>query len=189
MKLTSKLVLQFLLFALVLSLGTFAILGVYEARTVASSTQPLAAVEAQAVAPSSALAGQRVEYLATKGEGSRVFLKSSDGGATWERLPLGLPLNANGQRMEVTAMVVAPHDSSILYVGTNGKGAFRISENGTSVEALGMELRGTLVTKLEVDRVNPSLIRAWTDRGLYLSTDNGESWQLQQEEAIAQTAN
>jgi hypothetical protein len=86
-------------------------------------------------------------------------------------------------------MVVAPHDSSILYVGTNGKGAFRISENGTSVEALGMELRGTLVTKLEVDRVNPSLIRAWTDRGLYLSTDNGESWQLQQEEAIAQAAN
>jgi photosystem II stability/assembly factor-like uncharacterized protein len=189
MKLTRKLVLQFLLFALVLSLGTFAVLWVREAHITASSAQPLAAVEARAVAPSTALSGQRTQYIATEGEGSRVFFKSADGGATWERLLLGLPLDGNGRRMEVTTMVVAPYDSSILYVGTNGKGAFRISENGTSVEALGIELRGKLVTKLEVDRVNPSLIRAWTDRGLYLSADNGESWQLQQEGAVAQAVN
>jgi photosystem II stability/assembly factor-like uncharacterized protein len=186
MKLTRKLVLQFLLFALVLSLGTFAVLWVREAHITASGAQPLAAVEARAVAPSTALSGQRVQYLATKEEGSRVFFKSSDGGTTWERLPLGLPLDANGRRMEVTAMIVAPYDPSILYVGTNGKGVFRISDDGTSVEALGMELRGTLVTKLELDRVNPSLIRAWTDRGLYLSTDKGESWQLQPE-SVAQS--
>jgi photosystem II stability/assembly factor-like uncharacterized protein len=188
MKLTRKLVLQFLLFALVLSLGTFAVLRMHEARITASSTQPSAAIEAKAVASSAALSGQKVEYLATQGQSSRVFFKSSDNGATWEQLPLGLPLDANGRRMEVTAMVVAPHDPSILYVGTSGKGVFRISEDGTSVEALGMELRGTLVTKLEVDRVNPSLIRAWTDRGLYLSTDSGESWQLQKE-AVAQVVN
>jgi photosystem II stability/assembly factor-like uncharacterized protein len=188
MKLSRKLVLQFLLFALVLSLGTFAALSIREAHIAASSTQPSAAAEARAVAHSAALSGQKVQYLATEGQSSRVFFKSSDDGATWEQLPLGLPLDVKGRRMEVTTMIVAPYDSSILYVGTNGKGAFRISEDGTSVEALGMELRGKLVTKLEVDRVNPSLIQAWTDQGLYLSTDNGESWQLQ-EEAVAQVVN
>lgn len=189
MKITNKLMLQSMLFVLVFSLGTFAALKIREARISASSAQPLSSVEARVAAPSSSLSGQRVEYLATKGEGSRVFFKSSDGGTTWERLPLGLPLDSEGQRMEVTTMAVAPYNSSVVYVGTQSKGVFRISEDGRSVEALGMELRGVAVTKLELDRVNPSQIKAWTDRGLYLSTDGGESWQLQAQEAVAQVAN
>jgi photosystem II stability/assembly factor-like uncharacterized protein len=165
---------RFLLFILIVGLGTLVALKVHETGIAAASTLPMASVEARAVSPSD----QRVQYVALEGTGSRVLFKSEDGGRNWERLPLGLPLNAEGHRLEVSAMTVAPYDSSVLYLGTRGGGVYRLSNGGTTVEALGLELRGANVYALAVDRVNPSMLYAWTEHGLYRSIDDGASWHL-----------
>jgi photosystem II stability/assembly factor-like uncharacterized protein len=56
--------------------------------------------------------------------------KSEDAGVTWESRNTGL-LNVN-----IRALAMSDIDSSLLYVGTNGKGLFRSHNSGLSWEAL-----------------------------------------------------
>jgi photosystem II stability/assembly factor-like uncharacterized protein len=74
-------------------------------------------------------AGTGNDYSAP--QGFRGIFMSTDGGASW------LPIN-NGLaglfdiRSSITALVIDPQNSNILYAGTSGGGVFRSIDGGTN---------------------------------------------------------
>jgi len=110
--------------------------------------------------------------------------RSTDGGATWETLPLE---NSPG----VSDFAFHPTDKAVVYAGT-AAGIFRSSDAG-SHWSLSVALSNVVVNGLfdgsedpgnhlrwirfAFDPDNPSKLFATTMAGLYLTTDNGSSWQ------------
>lgn len=102
-------VIRILLFALVLTLGTFTALSVGETAGLASTTLPQTAVEAIAADP----ADQVIYAGLAKDEQSTQFYISKDSGQSWQAIGPGLDAT-------VTDLAVHPADVNSLYAGTPG---------------------------------------------------------------------
>ncbi len=83
------------------------------------------------------------------------FYKSTNAGATWEAADAGLP-------DRVTALVMNPVTSHILYVGTYGAGVFKSTDAGANWSAINAGLVATHITALANDPVTPSTLYAGT---------------------------
>lgn len=116
--------------------------------------------------------------------------KSTNAGTSWTPLP-DLPAV-----LAVTTMVLDPSDPNVLYAGTGeecywqsvegssnsavnfGAGVFKSTDGGNTWT----QLPGTAsaawnsVSRLAIDRNNPSILLAATISGIWRSTDGGASW-------------
>jgi photosystem II stability/assembly factor-like uncharacterized protein len=103
------LVIRIVLFALILTVGTFAALAIDETTGLASTTLPANNVEAIATDPSN-----EVLYagLAEAGETTQFYI-SKNNGQSWQMIGTGLD-------RPITDLAVHPADSAALYAGTKG---------------------------------------------------------------------
>jgi len=100
---------------------------------------------------------------------------SDNGGQSWYRFPVGLPRGGNGLVPNVTVLVLDPNHSDVLYVGTEGQGAYRYEmgpESFGQEQIGGVDLHGTYVKNIVVDPA--SRVYILTTEGLYVV--EGESW-------------
>ncbi len=155
--------------------------GVYKSVDGGQSWQPLSlglrlSVNALAVHP----ANPKVIYVGTQGGDSRLeqysLYRSMDGGRSWQRAPLSLPAGPDGRLPSVLCLTTDPQDSSALYVGTDGQGAYKITSDGYILLSLGHELQGARVEHMVVDPNHSQQLYAVTDRGLYRSENGGMNW-------------
>ena len=63
--------------------------------------------------------------------------RSDNGGETWHRFSVGLPADAYGQVPAITALTMDPGQPDVLYVGTDGRGAYRFDLGRDICELLG----------------------------------------------------
>jgi len=116
-------------------------------------------------------------------------LKSTDGGSTWAFVFDDMPTLLIGD------IAVDPVNPNVVYVGTGegngghnnypGLGVFKTIDGGANWRSIGLELTSS-IGRIVVDSMNPD--RVWVaaigsyfddgpHRGVYRSTDAGESWE------------
>ena len=104
---------------------------------------------------------------------------SKDAGREWEER-----MNGMKEVHIVTAIAINPKDPSVLYGGTTG-GIYRSEDgamtwkkknNGLIPESELMASMALGVNAIEIDHVNPDVVYAGTTKGLYRTTNRGESW-------------
>jgi photosystem II stability/assembly factor-like uncharacterized protein len=126
--------------------------------------------------PSVVYAGMRRDRNAMQSQNLRssygVF-KSFDGGETWQEAN-----DSQTARLNVSAIVVDPRNSDIVYAGTAEAGVLRSLDGGKSWEALNTGLRNKDVRALAIDPADPfTLYAGMWNGGIYKSTDAGGRWQ------------
>ena len=126
------------------------------------------------------------EFLDKSGPGHGVF-KTSDYGATWEKVNIGL------ETVEVNTLALDPNDPQSLYLGTDDDGIYKSSDGGSSwnkiliprlperygVGDIVVDPRDSKVIYVAtVDYFRLSLERGLVgDHGIYVSRDGGATWQ------------
>ena len=108
--------------------------------------------------------------------------RSDDGGARWADLTAGLPAPARGQwisRVEPSA-----RDAAVAYLavdahrtGNYAPLAYRTGDGGRTWQSIAANLpAGGPVKVVREDPVNPNLLYAGTEFGLFASVDRGRRW-------------
>jgi photosystem II stability/assembly factor-like uncharacterized protein len=101
---------------------------------------------------------------------------SQNGGITWHKFPLGLPVTPEGMIPGVTALAVDPNRPQVLYVGTDDHGVYRfdVERDSYGYELIGgVSLYNVHVNGLVVG--GDSRLYALTNDGLYATS--GNTWQ------------
>ena len=126
-------------------------------------------------------------YLGASGGG---VWKSMDYGTTWNNVSDGF-----FDTPSIGAIQVAENDPNIVYVGTgsdglrsnviSGKGMYKSIDAGKTWEHIGLKNAGQ-IGAVEIDPTNSNIVwvaaignafRSNTERGVYKTTDGGESWE------------
>ncbi len=120
-----------------------------------------------------------IYYVGTPGGG---VWKTEDGGRVWK------PIFDQEHVASIGAVVVAPSDPKVIYVGTGeqttGNGVYKSTDAGATWTNIG--LREThVITGIVVDPRNPDVVLVaaagdhWSaaERGVYKTTDSGKNWQ------------
>ncbi|HEX5966481.1 MAG TPA: SBBP repeat-containing protein, partial [Pyrinomonadaceae bacterium] len=131
-----------------------------------NNTGLVGAVRAIAVAPNAL----NVVYAATELGPYR----SSDGGATWTKLPTtGLP-----GFIFPSTMAVSPVNSAVVYLGSiigGGNGLFRSLDGGNTWNPVNLPIANAFPFSIVFDPTTPSTIYVGAG-SLFRSTDNGSTW-------------
>ncbi len=105
---------------------------------------------------------------------------SKDAGTTWQSINNGLPKN-----LWVTEIYASRHDKATVYCALNGYRwdnfkayCYKSTDYGKTWKAIGQDLPDEPVNVLKDDPINPSILYAGTDHGLYVSIDKGNSFML-----------
>ncbi len=117
------------------------------------------------------------------------IFKTSNGGDSW------IPIFDEQPYLSIAHIVVSPHDTNTIYVGTGdpnitghpfvGNGIYMSTDAGKTWQHLGLEKTG-IVTKIAVHPFDEKIIYAATmgipfvrdtNRGLYKTTDGGDNWE------------
>ncbi|MEM6377812.1 MAG: glycosyl hydrolase [Bacteroidota bacterium] len=129
-------------------------------------------------------------YMGTVGGG---VWKTEDAGLTWENISDGYMQTAS-----VGAIAVAESDPNIIYVGmgehavrgvmsSHGDGVYRSTDAGKTWQHLGLS-KTRHISKIVIHPENPdhiwvaaqgSTFKSSKDRGIYVTTDAGETWEHQ----------
>lgn len=96
---------------------------------------------------------------------------SNNKGASWQRYTLNLPANADGQLPAVSALTVDPNHPGILYVGTQGRGLYRVQSGYAGFEVIGDPSVQDLYVN-DVVVAPQSQVYAVTTDGLMVIEDN-----------------
>src|SRR5579864_413918 len=120
-----------------------------------------------------------VYYVGTPGGG---VWKTEDGGQVWK------PIFDQVHVASIGAVVVAPSDPKVIYVGTGeqtqGDGVYKSTDAGLTWTNIGLH-ETHIITGIVVDPRNPDVVLVaasgdhWSgaERGVYKTTDGGKSWQ------------
>jgi len=144
--------------------------------------------------------GGRVTAVAGVEQQPYTFYMGSTGGGVWKTTDAGhsfLPIS-DGQMAvgSMGAIMVAPSDPNIIYVGTGsskirsnvsiGNGMYKSTDAGKTWTHIGLDNVGQIAT-IRVDPTHPDIVyvaaqgnpfKANPERGVYKSTDGGKSWTL-----------
>ena len=102
--------------------------------------------------------------------------RSDDGGETWARLE---GFNRPGLIMD--HLIVDPRDSNTLYAAAHRHkepGGFFKTKDGGRTWKEAEELKGEALHSVTQAPKDPDILLAGTNRGIYRSTDSGDSWEL-----------
>lgn len=134
------------------------------------STGPAADISAIAVHP----ANQQILYAGASGGQITVETSlwySSDKGRTWGQYGFSLPANPQGELPVVTVLTVDPNHPGVIYVGTEGRGLYRVQSTGFS--RIGNVSLFDLYVK-DIVAVPDGPVYAVTTEGLLVI--DGDSW-------------
>jgi photosystem II stability/assembly factor-like uncharacterized protein len=103
-----------------------------------------------------------------------------DNGATWTNVSAGLP------RGRCIASLEASHfTAGTVFAAVNGKRhddlecyLFKSTDYGATWESITANIPGSTANVIKQDPANESLLYAGTDRGVYVTTNGGESWDV-----------
>ena len=115
------------------------------------------------------------------------LFRSDDAGRTWCRLPVDLATECAAVEVpRVTQIVFDPKDPNLVWVGVEIDGVWRSEDGGRTFEkhVRGLDtedIHGLAVVYQDGQR----WVFATTNRGLYSSLDNGQSWQERQFECTS----
>jgi photosystem II stability/assembly factor-like uncharacterized protein len=105
-------------------------------------------------------------YAGTLNGGRRPgFLKTTNGGASWQR---------RAPRLEEDSLVLDPNDPETVYMDV-GRGVSKSTDGGRTWQPAGLP-QGTGVGELAFDPVHAEILYATTAKGLLKSTDGGKNW-------------
>lgn len=91
--------------------------------------------------------------------------KTTDGGATWQSLPI-----------DTTNLLIDPTHPAILYLFFD-TGVFRSDDAGASWQETSLRSAGFLVNDLAIDPTRTAILYAATGGGVFKTTNRGNSWQ------------
>ena len=119
-----------------------------------------------------------IYYIGTPGGG---VWKTEDGGQVWK------PIFDQQHVASIGAVVVAPSDPKVVYVGTGeqtqGNGVYKSTDAGSTWTNIGLS-ETHIITGIVVDPRNPDVVLVaaagdrWSgaERGVYKTTDGGKNW-------------
>jgi photosystem II stability/assembly factor-like uncharacterized protein len=150
-----------------------------------SGNLPVGAVTKIAVDPSnsSALYILNTSPSAASPGSTNIIYKTTDGGATWNALPTGLPDNAY-----ITVLSVAPSSPSTVYAFAPpvfatavagppfAGGLIRSTDGGQTWQMLTLISPNTLISMLVIDPIKSTTLYALTSQGMLKSSDGGDTW-------------
>ena len=118
-------------------------------------------------------------YAATFGYGSHSgftgLLKSTDGANTWHPINTGLLNRGNDSR--ITALVIDPDDTNVVYAATggyaatDGQGVFKSIDGGKNWTVFNNGLRALNVRALALTPGSPNVLYAATSAGVFKNID------------------
>jgi photosystem II stability/assembly factor-like uncharacterized protein len=115
-------------------------------------------------------------YAPANGPGAGIF-KSTDSGATWNEISVGIPLEGRGH----IGIVVAPTNRNRIYAVVDAKdgGVFLSNDAGASWTRLSSDKRlwdrGWYFEKITIDPKNADVVYVM-NTSMYRSTDTGKTW-------------
>lgn len=120
-------------------------------------------------------------YAGTGSPSRAIFFRSNDGGRTWERTPLEMPLKCKGvSRPRMLTIAIDPDDSRDVWVGVEEGGLFRSRNGGDSWTRIDGEQRGGVrnsdVHSIVILQGPPKTVLVMVVNALYASTDDGATW-------------
>ncbi|MGH9518509.1 MAG: WD40/YVTN/BNR-like repeat-containing protein, partial [Terriglobales bacterium] len=142
--------------------------------------------------------GGRVTTLAGVGSQPNVFYMGTAGGGVWETTNYGSSWKNVSDKFfkdgSIGAMAIAPSSPQIIYVGTGdsaprntvttGGGMYRSSDGGKTWQFIGLG-ETHIISWILIDPNNPDVVYAAAlghlfgpnpDRGVFKTTDGGQSW-------------
>jgi photosystem II stability/assembly factor-like uncharacterized protein len=100
--------------------------------------------------------------------------QSADGARTWARL-----VNFNRPSIYIDHIIIDPRDSKIMYVAAHKHkepGGFFKTTNGGETWREATELKTEALHSLAQSSADPNILIVGSNRGVYRSTDSGETW-------------
>ena len=91
---------------------------------------------------------------------------------TWKRVSIGQEF----KRDTVTAFVVDPRDSDVLYAGMKNAGIYKSIDGGLSWRPSHFGLLNTHVQSLSINPQNPQILYVGTLGGIFRTEDGGKNW-------------
>ncbi|MDE3053093.1 MAG: hypothetical protein KGJ70_04350, partial [Gemmatimonadota bacterium] len=139
----------------------------------------------------------RVNAVAGIGFPSKTFYVGAAGGGVWKTTNNGTtfrPLFTDEPVASIGALVIAPSDTNVVWVGTGdpnsrntiepGDGVYKSTDGGLTWKMMGLA-GGQMIGNIAIDPTNANVVyvamlgHAWDnkgDRGLYKTTDGGNTW-------------
>ncbi len=143
--------------------------------------------------------GGRVSSVVGIASPSKTFLVAAAAGGIWKTTNAGTtfrPVFDNYPCVSMGELAIAPSDTTQVWAGTGeedsrntispGCGIFKSTDGGLTWKAMGLEKTGA-IGRIVVHPTNPNIVyvaalgQPWSanpDRGLYKTTDGGQTWQL-----------
>src|SRR4051794_6898878 len=141
----------------------------------------------------------RVSSVAGIPSPSRTFFVAAAAGGIWKTTNAGTtfrPVFDNEKCVSMGELAIAPSDTTQVWAGTGeedsrntispGCGIFKSTDGGLTWKRVGLEKSGA-IGRIVVHPTNPNIVyvaalgQPWSanaERGLYKTTDGGQSWQL-----------
>lgn len=119
-----------------------------------------------------------VIFAGTKPPG---IFRSIDGGKTWEKLTADIVERCFAGAPKVTNVVPDPRNANDIWASVEIDGIFRSRNGGdswTRLPALGDKVINQDLHGLAISPGHPAKVLATTPDGIWISTDEGESWSL-----------
>ncbi len=144
--------------------------------------------------------GRITDFAVPKGQSQTYYVATASGGL-WKTEDGGIsftPIFDKYGNMSMGNVEVAPSDPNILYLGTgeamharssaHGNGMWKSTDAGKTWTHIGLE-KSYYIPRLAIDDKNPDIVyvaaegqlydnEMTSQRGLYKTTDGGETWQL-----------
>lgn len=96
--------------------------------------------------------------------------KSSDGGASWKQLGLGLP-----EMNSVQKLLIDPQQPDTLYMAVR-RGGFKSTDGGETWTPIGGTIADAEIQSLTLHPSSTQTLFAGTSKGFFKTTDGGQTW-------------
>jgi photosystem II stability/assembly factor-like uncharacterized protein len=109
------------------------------------------------------------------------IFRSSDAGKSWQRLSAGIPEECPIGPPRVTNLVIDPRNHHSIWAGVELGGVYcsrDAGDNWSRLPQLGPRMSSTDVHGVAISPSSPTRILATTPDGIWISSNEGESWTL-----------